>query len=55
MDVAKAFTLADERLREAGGSRDGTHSIPYTETEIRDVFMTGFIVLLPAAVTDLLT
>lgn len=49
MDVTQPFTLADERLREAGGGRDGTHSISYTEIETIEVFMTGFVPSLVAS------
>lgn len=31
MDITQPFTLTDERLREAGRSRDSTHSITNTE------------------------
>lgn len=33
MDITQSLSFTDERLRKAGGSRDGTNSISHTETD----------------------
>lgn len=37
MDITQALAFVDERLRETGGCRDGTHSISHTERNHRGI------------------